>query len=56
MNNDDSLDNEYTRIVNGTFVFEFNEDNSKILVHTIENVELIDYERKINVPKNAFAC
>lgn len=56
MNNDESIDNEYTRIVNGLFVFEMNEDNTKITVHTIENVELIDYERRVSLPKGAFAC
>ncbi|KAL3229541.1 hypothetical protein RNJ44_01677 [Nakaseomyces bracarensis] len=56
MNNDDTTDNEFTRIVNGIFVFEMNEDNTKITVHTIENVELIDYERRLPLPKGAFAC
>ncbi|CCE64893.1 hypothetical protein TPHA_0J00700 [Tetrapisispora phaffii CBS 4417] len=27
--------------ISGKFIFEFNDDNSKILVHTIENIEII---------------
>lgn len=55
-NNNESTDNGFTRVVNGIFVFEMNEDNSKIAVHTIEDVELIDYKRRATLPKGAFAC
>ncbi|CAI4062764.1 hypothetical protein N7582_002213 [Saccharomyces uvarum] len=44
-----------SRLIRGTFIFEFNEENSKILVHTIEDVELIHYEKKI-ATGSAFAC
>ncbi|CAI4063319.1 hypothetical protein SUVZ_07G2900 [Saccharomyces uvarum] len=44
-----------SRLIRGTFIFEFNEENSKILVHTIEDVELIHYEKKI-ATGGAFAC
>lgn len=44
-----------SRLIKGTFIFEFNEENSKILVHTIEDVELIHYEKKI-ATRGAFAC
>lgn len=30
------------RVISGLFIFELNEDNSKILVHTIENMEIIE--------------
>lgn len=29
-------------MISGLFIFELNEDNSKILVHTIENMEIIE--------------
>lgn len=45
-----------SRVLQGVFIFEFNSDNSKILVHTIEDIELIDYERKVRNPTNLFAC
>lgn len=35
------------RLVRGIFIFEFNQDNSSILVHTIDNVEMVDFDRKI---------
>ncbi|CAI4062274.1 hypothetical protein SKDZ_07G3020 [Saccharomyces kudriavzevii ZP591] len=44
-----------SRLIRGTFLFEFNEENSEILVHTIEDVELIHYEKKI-ATGGAFAC
>lgn len=44
-----------SRLIKGTFIFEFNEENSEILVHTIEDVELIHYEKKI-ATRGAFAC
>ncbi|KAK5779208.1 Mco32p PWA37_004067 [Arxiozyma heterogenica] len=41
------------RMVKGTFIFEFNSDNSKILIHTIENIEFYhlksDNENTTNV-------
>lgn len=42
------------RVVKGIFIFEFNEDNSKIMVHTFEQVEMIDYNKKIET--GALAC
>lgn len=30
------------RVISGLFIFELSEDNSKILVHTIENMEIIE--------------
>ena len=44
-----------SRLIRGTFIFEFNEENSRILVHTIEDVELIHYEKRITT-RGAFAC
>ncbi|EDO18203.1 hypothetical protein Kpol_543p33 [Vanderwaltozyma polyspora DSM 70294] len=29
--------------ISGKFIFEFNDNNDKIIVHTIENIEMIDY-------------
>lgn len=42
------------RVVKGVFVFEFNEDNSKISVHTFEDMEMIDFNKKIET--GALAC
>lgn len=58
MSNDEALIKEQSlidRIVRGVFIFEFNEDNSRILVHTFENVEMIDYNKKIQTG-GALAC
>ncbi|GCE97327.1 hypothetical protein ZYGM_004882 [Zygosaccharomyces mellis] len=33
------------RLIRGIFIFEFNEDNSCILVHTIDNVEMVDFDK-----------
>ncbi|CAR26367.1 hypothetical protein ZYGR_0H01760 [Zygosaccharomyces rouxii] len=35
------------RFVRGIFIFEFNEDNSRILVHTIDSVEMVDFDKRI---------
>lgn len=35
------------RLVRGIFIFEFNEDNSSILVHTIDSVEMVDFDKKV---------
>ncbi|QLQ80758.1 hypothetical protein HG537_0E01130 [Torulaspora globosa] len=45
--------NLINRVVKGIFVFEFNEDNSKISVHTFEDVEMIDFNK---VETGALAC
>ncbi|SJM83644.1 uncharacterized protein ZBIST_1189 [Zygosaccharomyces bailii] len=41
------------RFVRGIFIFEFNKDNSSILVHTIDSVEMVDFEKKVQT--NALA-
>lgn len=30
------------RVLSGLFIFELDEDNTKVLVHTIENMEIIE--------------
>ncbi|CCE92424.1 Mco32p TDEL_0E01810 [Torulaspora delbrueckii] len=47
-------ENLINRAVKGIFIFEFNDDNSRILVHTFEDVEMIDYDKKIQT--GALAC
>lgn len=48
---------EITRVLQGIFMFEFSADNSQILVHTIDDVEMIDYERKkVRSAPKMFAC
>lgn len=57
ISNQESLvaDNDgINRVVKGIFVFEFNEDNSKISVHTFEDIEMIDFNKKIE--SGALAC
>lgn len=49
--------NSVSRIVKGIFIFEFNEENTQIVVHTIENVEMIDFDKKIETgDTGALAC
>lgn len=43
-----------SRVLTGVFIFELNEDNSEIVVHTIDNVEMIDDEKEVET--GAFAC
>lgn len=38
---------QFPRLVRGIFIFEFNQDNSSILVHTIDSVEMVDFDKKI---------
>lgn len=54
LNSKEIEDGSTSRIIKGVFIFEFNEDNSQVIVHTIEEIEMIDYEKK--VPTGAFAC
>ena len=44
------------RMVKGTFIFEFNPDNSKILVHTIENIEFYHLKRDNENTTNVSVC
>ena len=44
-----------TRILQGVFLFEFNKDNCQIEVQTIEDIELIDYKRKLKQHSPNFA-
>lgn len=55
--NRDSMayDDEYHRVLSGVFIFEMDNDNTKIQVHTIDNVEMIDYKKKVPT-KMKFAC
>lgn len=49
--------NSVSRIVKGIFIFEFNEENTQVAVHTIENVEMVDFDRKIETgDTGALAC
>lgn len=36
--------NELERVISGIFIFELNEDNSQIVVHTIEDVNVVERE------------
>lgn len=47
-------DSKNSRIIKGVFIFEFNDDNSHILAHTFEDIQMIDFEKK--VPTGALAC
>ena len=47
---------EITRVLQGIFMFEFSADNSQILVHTIDNVEMIDYEKRVRTTPNISVC
>lgn len=42
------------RVISGLFIFELNEDNSKILVHTIENMEIIERFEHETQPSQCF--
>lgn len=33
------------KFISGKFIFEFNDDNTKIIVQTIENIEMISYKK-----------
>ncbi|CCD24726.1 Mco32p NDAI_0D04120 [Naumovozyma dairenensis CBS 421] len=44
-----------SKLLKGIQIFEFNEDNTKIQVHTFENIEMINFEKKIDTG-GAFAC
>lgn len=44
------------RMVKGTFIFEFNLDNSKILVHTIENIEFYHLKKDNENTTNVSVC
>ncbi|CCF58993.1 hypothetical protein KAFR_0F03980 [Kazachstania africana CBS 2517] len=50
-------DKNVTRLLSGVFIFELNDDSSRIAVHTIDNIELIDFSKKsVTNEKNALAC
>ena len=44
-----------TRILQGVFLFEFDKNNCQIEVQTIEDIELIDYKRKLKQHSPNFA-
>ncbi|KAG0660969.1 hypothetical protein C6P45_001445 [Maudiozyma exigua] len=44
-----------TRVLQGIFLFEFNKDNRQIEVQTIEDIELIDYKKKVKQHSPNFA-
>ncbi|SCU79023.1 LAME_0A06876g1_1 [Lachancea meyersii CBS 8951] len=44
----------YPRIIHGLFIFELNHDNTKVLVHTIDNVEISGKRKKQET--GALAC
>ncbi|CUS22724.1 LAQU0S06e04610g1_1 [Lachancea quebecensis] len=52
----DDLDARWqlSRVIHGVFIFEMNHDNTKIRVHTIDNVEMSDREKKVET--GALAC
>lgn len=39
-------ENKNDRMIKGNFILEFNSDNTKILVHTIENIEFYHVKKK----------
>ncbi|SCW00062.1 LAFE_0B08614g1_1 [Lachancea fermentati] len=45
---------QISRVITGIFIFEMNDDNSKIVVHTIDAVEMSDDEKKAET--GALAC
>lgn len=45
---------QLSRVIQGIFIFELNHDNSQISVHTIDNVEMSDREKKVET--GALAC
>lgn len=45
---------QLSRVIYGVFIFEMNDDNTKIRVHTIDNVEMSDREKKVET--GALAC
>lgn len=51
----DSMRRQLPRLVRGIFIFEFNEDNSSILVHSIDNVEIVDFDKKVQTSTLASA-
>ncbi|SMN18667.1 similar to Saccharomyces cerevisiae YGR053C Putative protein of unknown function [Maudiozyma saulgeensis] len=44
-----------SRVLQGLFIFELSDDNSEIEVHTIEDIELIDYKKKMKEHTPHFA-
>ncbi|KAG7665649.1 uncharacterized protein J8A68_000855 [[Candida] subhashii] len=44
------------RVISGLFIFELNDDNTKILVHTIENVDVVERFQTEDVDSSLRVC
>lgn len=56
MNQFHSSSDNSNHILKGIFIFELSEDNSNIDVHTIEDVQLMKFKKKVQQEGGAFAC
>lgn len=48
--------NKLERVISGIFIFELNQDNDKIVVHTIEDVELVERSETEDVDSGLRVC
>lgn len=47
---------KFERVISGLFIFELNEDNSKIIVHTVEDVDVVERTEFENLDDKLRVC